>query len=82
LADIAREAEVPLGNVYYYFKTKDEIGEAIVELRLRSCRAAAAMERRQDPSLRQLCCDGSGQYARLVGSEQNVAARYVQTTRR
>src|ERR1700724_4739277 len=34
LADIAREAEVPLGNVYYYFKTKDEMGEAIVELRL------------------------------------------------
>jgi TetR/AcrR family transcriptional regulator, transcriptional repressor for nem operon len=34
LADIAREADVPLGNVYYYFKTKDEIGEAIVELRL------------------------------------------------
>src|ERR1700692_74784 len=34
LADIAREAKVPLGNVYYYFKTKDEIGEAIVERRL------------------------------------------------
>jgi AcrR family transcriptional regulator len=34
LADIAREAEVPLGNVYYYFKTKNEIGEAIVEQRL------------------------------------------------
>src|SRR5258708_34338667 len=34
LADIAREAKVPLGNVYYYFKTKDEIGEATVELRL------------------------------------------------
>lgn len=34
LADIAREAAVPLGNVYYYFKTKDEIGEAIVEQRL------------------------------------------------
>ena len=34
LGDIAREAEVPLGNVYYYFKTKDEIGEAIVEFRL------------------------------------------------
>src|SRR5260370_31892724 len=29
-----REAEVPLGSVYYYFKSKDEIGEAIVELRL------------------------------------------------
>jgi AcrR family transcriptional regulator len=34
LAAIAREAEVPLGNVFYYFKTKDELGEAIVEMRL------------------------------------------------
>jgi AcrR family transcriptional regulator len=45
LADIASEAEVPLGNVYYYFKTKDEIGEAIVELRLSQL---AAMLRRWD----------------------------------
>jgi AcrR family transcriptional regulator len=34
LADIAQEAKVPLGNVYYYFKTKEAIGEAIVEQRL------------------------------------------------
>lgn len=34
LADIAKEARVPLGNIYYYFKTKDEIGDAIVELRV------------------------------------------------
>ena len=34
LADIAEEASVPLGNVYYYFKTKDEIGNAIVEVRI------------------------------------------------
>lgn len=33
LADIAEEAQVPLGNLYYYFKTKDEIGEAILEQR-------------------------------------------------
>lgn len=33
LADIARESNVPLGNVYYYFKTKDEIGEAVIALR-------------------------------------------------
>jgi AcrR family transcriptional regulator len=25
IADIARAAEVPVGNVYYYFKTKDEL---------------------------------------------------------
>lgn len=34
IADIAKEARVPLGNVYYYFKTKNEIGNAIVELRV------------------------------------------------
>ena len=25
LADIAKAAQVPLGNVYYYFKTKEDI---------------------------------------------------------
>jgi len=34
IADIAKEARIPLGNVYYYFKTKDEIGGAIVDLRV------------------------------------------------
>jgi TetR/AcrR family transcriptional regulator, transcriptional repressor for nem operon len=34
LAGIARASRVPLGNIYYYFKTKDQIGEAIVELRV------------------------------------------------
>jgi AcrR family transcriptional regulator len=34
LADIAKESGVPLGNIYYYFKTKDEIGDAIVEHRV------------------------------------------------
>jgi TetR/AcrR family transcriptional repressor of nem operon len=34
IGDIAKKARVPLGNVYYYFKTKDEIGAAIVELRV------------------------------------------------
>lgn len=33
LADIAQEADVPLGNVYYYFKTKEAIGEAVIERR-------------------------------------------------
>lgn len=34
LADIAKQARVPLGNVYHYFKTKDQIADAIVQLRL------------------------------------------------
>ena len=39
LADIAEAAKIPVGNVYYYFKTKEEIGEAIVEQRLSQFRA-------------------------------------------
>ena len=39
LADIAEDANIPVGNVYYYFKTKDELGEAIVERRLAEFRA-------------------------------------------
>ena len=34
LADIADEAKVALGSVYYYFKTKDDILHAAVEYRL------------------------------------------------
>jgi TetR/AcrR family transcriptional regulator, transcriptional repressor for nem operon len=39
LADIAEEAKVPVGNLYYYFKTKDEIAEAVVAERLSEFRA-------------------------------------------
>jgi TetR/AcrR family transcriptional regulator, transcriptional repressor for nem operon len=33
LAEIAQSAEVPLGNVYYYFKTKVAIGQAVIAQR-------------------------------------------------
>jgi AcrR family transcriptional regulator len=39
LADIAQLADVPLGNVYYYFKTKDEIVDAVVQSHLHTIRA-------------------------------------------
>ena len=42
LADIAKAAKVPPGNLYYYFKTKEEIGEAIVEHRFAEWSAAQA----------------------------------------
>jgi len=31
LADVAERADVPLGNVYYYFKTKDELVGAVID---------------------------------------------------
>ncbi len=47
LAHIAEAAEVPLGNVYYYFKTKDDIVTAVVEARTEEIRSAtAALQRR------------------------------------
>jgi AcrR family transcriptional regulator len=42
LGDIAALAEVPPGNVYYYFKTKDEIIGAVVEFHLQMVRATLA----------------------------------------
>jgi TetR/AcrR family transcriptional regulator, transcriptional repressor for nem operon len=36
LADIAKHADIPIGNVYYYFKTKDELALAAIEKRRRS----------------------------------------------
>jgi AcrR family transcriptional regulator len=43
LADIARESGVPLGNLYYYFKTKDAIGEALVDKMSATAAAARAL---------------------------------------
>src|SRR5437660_10252555 len=31
LADIAQQAQVPLGNVYYHFRTKEALMEAVVQ---------------------------------------------------
>lgn len=39
LADIAAAADIPLGNVYYYFKTKNDLVRAVVEAHLREARA-------------------------------------------
>lgn len=33
LADVAQESRVPLGNIYYYFKTKEDLGRALIERR-------------------------------------------------
>src|SRR5260370_13046940 len=40
LADIGEAASVPVGNVYYYFKTKEELAEAVVERHMEEFRAA------------------------------------------
>jgi AcrR family transcriptional regulator len=42
LADIARAADVPVGNVYYYFKTKDELVEAAIGAHAQNLEAVIA----------------------------------------
>lgn len=30
LANLAKDSKVPVGNVYYYFKTKEQLAEAVI----------------------------------------------------
>jgi AcrR family transcriptional regulator len=47
LADIASAADVPVGNVYYYFKTKDDIIGAVVQTQAQQIESTLAeLERR------------------------------------
>jgi len=60
LADIAAAARVPVGNVYYYFKTKEELAEAVVERRMQEFHAARAeWDRLSSPKQRLLAFVGS-----------------------
>lgn len=55
LADIAEVAKVPLGNVYYYFKTKQDIGKALIAERAGRYRALReAWDDLRDPKERLL----------------------------
>jgi AcrR family transcriptional regulator len=53
LAEIAHAADVPPGNVYYYFKTRDELVRAVIAARGDEVRALlASLDARSTPRLR------------------------------
>lgn len=53
LADIARAADVPVGNVYYYFKTKDQLVEAAIDAQARHLATVLAdLDRLPTPAAR------------------------------
>ena len=53
LADIAANAQVPVGNVYYYFKTKDELVGAVIDRHADQVRALlATLDRCRTPASR------------------------------
>lgn len=69
LADIAKEAGIPLGNVYYYFKTKEEIGYALIEQRGAFYRSLiATWEQSSDPKQRLLTL------VKMVSEQRNLLA--------
>jgi TetR/AcrR family transcriptional regulator, transcriptional repressor for nem operon len=55
IADIAKAARIPLGNIYYYFKTKNEIGNAIVNLRVSRFRKLLRELDKADSPAERLC---------------------------
>jgi AcrR family transcriptional regulator len=53
LAEIAHAADVPPGNVYYYFKTRDDLVRAVIAARAEEVRALlGSLESRSTPRLR------------------------------
>jgi AcrR family transcriptional regulator len=53
IAAVAKKAKVPLGNVFYYFKTKDELAQAVLDARVARIRERhATYEQEPDPRKR------------------------------
>lgn len=53
LAEIAQAADVPTGNVYYYFKTRDDLVRAVIDQRTESFRELLhTLEQQPTPAAR------------------------------
>jgi TetR/AcrR family transcriptional regulator, transcriptional repressor for nem operon len=53
LAQVAEAADVPVGNVYYYFKTKDDLVRAVIDTRSDQVRAMLdSLQSRRSPGAR------------------------------
>src|ERR1700720_4610927 len=71
LADIAQAADVPVGNVYYYFKTKDELVRAAIDAQAQAIEATlAALDHHRSPKARLKA------FVKLITAQREVAARY------
>jgi TetR/AcrR family transcriptional repressor of nem operon len=69
--DISRVADVPVGNIYYYFKTKDDLVEAVIASHRHDIDSLlASLERHHSPQAR---LKG---FVRALVSRRDTAARY------
>jgi AcrR family transcriptional regulator len=71
LADIAAAADVPVGNVYYYFKTKDELVAAAIDAHAADIRAMLSeFERPRTPRARLKA------FVRALADQRDLTARF------
>ena len=71
IADIAQAADVPAGNVYYYFKTKDELVQAAVDGHAHEIETMlASLDRHRSPKMRLKA------FVRVLTDQREVAAQY------
>ena len=71
LGDIAQAADVPVGNVYYYFKTKDELVQAAIDAQAQDIETAlASLDSHRSPKARLKA------FVKLITAQREVAARY------
>jgi AcrR family transcriptional regulator len=72
IADIAAAADVPAGNVYYYFKAKDDIVDAVVSMRIAGIEAMyAALAEGYDTPVDRL----KALFKSLSGQAETIAQR-------
>ncbi len=65
LADIAKHADIPIGNVYYYFKTKEELALAAVSKRRQQFSAAYALLEENIADPRQRLIEALGYFEKV-----------------
>jgi TetR/AcrR family transcriptional regulator, transcriptional repressor for nem operon len=71
IADIAQAADVPVGNVYYYFKTKDELVQAAIDAQAQDIKTKlASFDRHRSPKARLKA------FVRSITDQREVAALY------
>ena len=72
IADVAAAADVPAGNVYYYFKAKDDIVDAVVSMRIGGIEAMyAALATQYDTPVDRL----KALFKSLLGQAEVIAQR-------
>jgi AcrR family transcriptional regulator len=71
LADIANAADVPVGNVYYYFKAKDDLVQAVIAAHADEIKTSlASLEHHRTPKARLKA------FVRMLTDQRELAARY------